>query len=87
MFTMNTNTRLVLAFVVGIVSMIIIAGGLYLVLAGFSIAATLCGCYMLADGALTLVASIVYSFRQLQLRNADEIDDYDYQEDDENCDD
>lgn len=62
----KTNTKLMIALFIGIVAMLVLAGGIHLVrLESTDQIVTLCGWYMLADGVLTLIGVMVYSFTRL----------------------
>lgn len=76
----KTNTKLMITFFIGIIAMLVFAGGLHLVrLECTDTILTLCGWYMLADGLLTLIGAMVYSFtRQFDcIEHEDEERDYD----------
>ena len=78
----KTNTKLIIALFIGIVAMLVFAGGLHLVrLESTDTIVTLCGWYMITDGVLTLIGVLVYSFTRLcDCTEHEDEENYDYNE-------
>lgn len=78
----KTNTKLMIALCIGIVAMLVFAGGLHLVrLESTDTIVTLCGWYMSADGVLTLIGVMVYCFMHLcDCAEHEDEENYDYNE-------